>query len=326
MTSAPVRRSPSAGAITRRPRRSEMARQEDRAGRALVTPTFLVVTVVVLVPFVATLLFAFQDLRIIDIPAMSLRDIDLTWDNFAAVIASAGFWTAMRTTVIYAVLTTIGSIGTGLVVALALRQPFRGRGIVRGLVLVPFVLPVVAAVMVWRTLLNTQYGFVNAFGQEFLGWSAPISFLATASHDVAGVSVPVTLLVVIAFEIWKSFPLAYLFIMARLLATQRDVEEAALIDGATPWQRFRHVIAPQLYGVIALLSVLRFIWSFQNFNDIYLLTGGAGGTQVVAVRVYEELATRANIGTASALGLIMTLVLAGFLIVYVRMSRTEVDA
>jgi len=231
----------------------------------------------------------------------------------------------MRTTMVYALATTIGSVGAGLVAALALRRPFRGRSIVRALILIPFVLPVVAGVMIWRTLLNTQYGVVNAFGQEFLGWSAPISFLATASQEIGPISVPLTLLVVIAFEIWKSFPLAYLFIMARLLATQRDIEEAALIDGATPWQIFRHVVAPQLYGVIALLSVLRFIWSFQNFNDIYLLTGGAGGTQVVAVRVYEELATRANIGTASALGLIMTALLAGFLVVYVRMSRREVE-
>ncbi|NDL57446.1 carbohydrate ABC transporter permease [Phytoactinopolyspora mesophila] len=314
-----------ATAPTRRRRRSEMARREDRAGRLLVTPTFLVVVAVVLVPFGATLLFAFQDLRVIDIPTMSLTDLRLTWDNFSEVTSSSGFWTAMRTTLIYAALTTIGSIGTGLVVALALRKPFRGRAIVRGLVLVPFVLPVVAAVMIWKTLLNTQYGFVNAFGQEFLGWEAPISFLATVSHEIGGVSVPMTLLVVVVFEIWKSFPLAYLFIMARLQAAQADIEEAALIDGASPLQSFRHVIAPQLYGVIALLSVLRFIWSFQNFNDIYLLTGGAGGTQVIAVRVYEEMATRANIGTASALGLVMTVVLLGFLVVYVRMSRAEVD-
>jgi multiple sugar transport system permease protein len=297
-----------------------------RAGRVLVTPTLLVVVAVILVPLVATFLFAFQDLRIIDIPSMSLTDLDLTWDNFAAVTSKPGFWTAMRTTLVYAVLTTVGSIGVGLVVALALRRPFRGRAIVRGLVLVPYVLPVVAAVMIWKTLLNTQYGFVNAFGQEFLGWSAPISFLATASQDIGGVSVPVTLLVVVVFEIWKSFPLACLFIMARLQSVPADVEEAALIDGAAPLQSFRHVVAPQLYGVIALLSVLRFIWSFQNFNDIYLLTGGAGGTQVISVQVYEELATRANIGTASALGLVMTVALAGFLVVYVRMSRREVDS
>lgn len=308
-----------------RRRRSEMSKREDRAGRILVSPTLVVVIAVVLVPFGATLLFAFQDLRVIDIPTMSLTDLDLTWANFATAVSRAGFWDAMRTTLVYAVLTTVGSICVGLIVALALRRPFRGRGVVRGLVLIPYVLPVVAAAMIWKSLLNAQYGFVNAFGQEFLGWSQPISFLATVSHDLGFVSVPVTLLVVITFEIWKSFPLAYLFITARLQAAQTDLEEAALIDGATPWQTFRHVIAPQLYGVIALLSVLRFIWSFQSFNDIYLLTGGAGGTQVVAVRVYEELATRADIGTASALGLIMTVVLLGFLVVYVRMSRAEVD-
>ena len=305
--------------------RSAMARQEDRAGRALVAPTLLVVLAVVLVPFLATLLFAFQDLRIIDIPNMSLSDVDLTLDNFAKVTSNSGFWSEMLTTLAYAVLSTLGSIGVGLVVALSLRRPFRGRGIIRGLVLVPYVLPVVAAAMIWKTLLNTQYGFFNAFGQEFFGWNAPISFLSTTSQQFGGVSVPVTFLVVVAFEIWKSFPLAYLFITARLLAAQDDIEEAALIDGASPLQKFRYVIAPQLYGVIALLSLLRFIWTFQNFNDIYLLTGGAGGTKVIAVRVYEELTNKADLGTASALGLVMTAVLVGFLITYVRMSRAEVE-
>lgn len=306
-------------------RRSGIARREDLTGRALVTPTLLVIVGVVLVPAVATVVFAFSDLRVIDIPTMSVAELELTWANFAAVLGGSGFWPALRTTMLYAVFTTIGSITAGLVVALALRRPFRGRGVVRGLVLIPYVLPVVAAVMIWKTLLHTQYGFVNAFGREFLGWSAPISFLSTVSQDFGGIAVPVTLIVVILFEIWKSFPLAYLFVTARLQAAQEDIEEAAVIDGASTVQTFRYVVAPQLYGVIALLSVLRFIWSFQNFNDIYLLTGGAGGTQVIAVRVYEELTTKANIGTSSALGLVMTAVLMIFLVLYVRMSRAEAE-
>ncbi|GAB3553897.1 sugar ABC transporter permease [Arthrobacter tumbae] len=302
-----------------------MARREDLTGRALVTPTVLVVALVVLLPFLASVVFAFLDLDVIDIGPLGTGSIEFTLANFTAAVTSSGFWSALWTTLIYAAATTIGSVVVGLAVSLALRKPFRGRGIIRGLVLVPYVLPVVAAVMIWQQLLNTQYGVVNALGEQFFGWTEPISFLSTTSQDLAGIPVPVTLIVVVLFEIWKSAPLAYLFITARLLAVPRDTEEAALIDGAAPSQQLRYVLLPQLYGVLALLGVLRFIWSFQNFNDIYLLTGGAGGTQVLAVRVYEELTTQGDIGSASALGLIMMVVLSVFLLIYVRMSRKEVS-
>ncbi|HLR96074.1 MAG TPA: sugar ABC transporter permease [Jiangellaceae bacterium] len=300
-----------------------LSQQENRAGKVLVTPTLLIVTLVVLIPFLAVVVLAFQDLRLIEIQTLTLADLTVTFENFEQVLTSSGFWAAFRTTLVYAALSTIGSIGVGLVLALALRRPFRGRGLVRGLLLIPYVLPVVAAVTIWEQLLSSQYGIINAIGRQFLSWDQPINFLSTSSTQVAGVPIPLTLLVVIVFEVWKSFPLAFLFIMARLQAAQGDVEEAALIDGASPLQSFRHVLLPQLAGVIALLSVLRFIWSFQSFNEIYLLTGGAGGTQVIAVRVYEELINRANIGTASALGLVMTAVLAVFLLVYLWMSRRE---
>jgi multiple sugar transport system permease protein len=309
---------------TARARRRTLARREDLTGRALVSPTLLVVVLVVLTPFVMSLLYAFQDVRLIDIGPLGDGETRWTLDNFRAVLSSSGFWAAMRTTVLFAVVTTAGSVAAGLAIALALRKPFPGRGLVRALVLIPYVLPVVAAVMIWEQLLNSQYGFVNAFGERFLGWDEPVSFLSTTSMDVAGLPLPVTLLVVIAFEIWKTAPLAYLFITARLQAVPGDLEEAALIDGAAPSQSFRHVLLPQLAGVLALLAVLRFIWSFQSFNEIYLLTGGAGGTQVLAVRVYEELTTQGDIGAASALGLVMMAILTVLLIIYVRMSRREV--
>ncbi|MBB6170929.1 multiple sugar transport system permease protein [Nocardiopsis mwathae] len=295
--------------------------REELHGRLLVAPTLVVVGAVVLFPFLAVFVLSLQDMRLIDIRGFSPADLEVTLDNFARVLSSAGFWAAARTTLVYAAVTTVGSLLAGLVLALALRRPFAGRGAVRGLLLVPYVLPVVAATTIWSTLLNPQYGAVNEIGQRFLGWSAPINFLTTHGIDIAGIPVPVALSVVILFEIWKSFPLAFLFITARLQAVPRDLEEAAVVDGASPTQVFRHVLLPQLAGVLALLALLRFIWSFQNFTDIWLLTGGAGGTEVVAVRVYEELVTRANIGTASALGVLMTLALAGLLVLYLRMVR-----
>ncbi|MBF8193874.1 sugar ABC transporter permease [Nonomuraea sp. K274] len=310
--------------IRRRP--PSLARLEDLQGRLLVSPTVVIVAVVVLLPFLAVFVFAFADIRLVDIPRLTLGDLKLSLDNLSQVLSSPGFWTALRTTLIYATLTTAGTIACGLAVSLALRHPFRGRGLVRGLLLVPYVLPVIAGVTIWKTLLDSQYGLVNAVGRELFGWDSPVSFLTTKSLDVWGVPVPLALLTVIAFEVWKTFPLAFLFITARLQAVSAEQEEAAMIDGTSAVQRLRYVVLPQLRGVLALLVVLRFIWSFQNFNDVYLLTGGAGGTQVLAVRVYDELITSVDIGTASALGLLMTAMLSVLLIAYVRMTRKERDA
>ena len=94
---------------------------------------------------------------------------------------------------------------------------------------------------------------------------------------------------VIAFEIWRYFPFAFLFLTARLVSLPGDIEEAAIVDGATPWQNFRFVVFPQLLPVIALLSVLRLIMTFNKFDDVFLLTGGGAGTEVAAVRVYDTL-------------------------------------
>ena len=291
----------------------------------MVLPTLIAVGLVVAYPLLRSVLFAFQDIRLVDIPRLSLLGADATLDNFRDVLQASGFWSAMRTTVVYAAACTAGTLGLGLATALAFRGSFRGRGPLRAVILVPYVLPVVAATTMWKTLLNPQFGPINALGMRFFGWDEPVNFLSRTSVDVSSVSVPVALSTVIVFELWKTTPLAFLFITARLQTISKDLEEAATLDGATPSQLFRHVILPELKGVLVLLALLRFIWSFQNFNDIYLLTGGAAGTEVVAVRVYNELIRRADVGTASATGLVMTAVLIVVLAVYLRVDRRMED-
>jgi ABC-type sugar transport system permease subunit len=123
---------------------------------------------------------------------------------------------------------------------------------------------------------------------------------------------------VIVFEIWRYFPFAFLFLTARLLGLPKDVEEAALVDGVTPSQNFRYVVLPQIMPVIALLSVLRLIMTFNKFDDIYLLTGGGAGTEVAAVRVYNQLIGSFDIGGAAANAFVLSAVLAGSLFVYVK--------
>ena len=116
---------------------------------------------------------------------------------------------------------------------------------------------------------------------------------------------PTALLTVIAFETWRYFPFAFLFLVARMQAIPGDLDEAARVDGASVWQRFRNVVWPQLVPVIAVLAVLRFIFTFNKFDDIYLLTGGGAGTEVVSVRVYDFLTARKDVGLAAAQAVVL---------------------
>lgn len=301
----------------RRP--ASAGQRENRAGLAFVTPTFLVVLVVVIIPILWTVLLAFQHARLVDIQGMGLFG-NWSLDNFSAVFGSAGFWSSLSTTLLYTVGSTAGSIVLGLIAALALRRPFRGRGLLRGSMLLPYVAPVVAVAFVWQVALSPQYGIVNEWGGKLLGWDDPIAFLSTRSYEVSLLGlhfdIPLALLTVIAFETWRYFPFAFLFLLARLQAVPDGLEEAARVDGATPSQNFRHILLPQLMPVIALLSVLRFIMTFNKFDDVYLLTGGGAGTDVVAVRVYDFLTARFDVGAAAAQALVLAAVLMVLLGVY----------
>jgi ABC-type sugar transport system permease subunit len=296
-----------------RPRGSITERRDNRAGLALVLPTTIIVLAVIIVPVIWNLVLAFQETSFTTIAANGLFN-PLTLANFSAVLTDAGFWGSLGTTVIYSVLSTAGSIVVGLIAALAFRKPFRGRGISRSLMLLPYVAPVVAVAFVWQIMLNPQFGIINALGTNVLGWQHPIDFLGKA---------PYALITVIVFEIWRYFPFAFLFITARLVGLPKEVEEAALVDGVTPWQNFRHVVLPQLLPVIALLSVLRLIMTFNKFDDIFLLTGGGAGTEVSAVRVYNTLLGSFDIGGAAANAFVLSAILAVALFVYVKFFATR---
>jgi multiple sugar transport system permease protein len=217
---------------------------------------------------------------------------------------------------------TLGAIALGVAAALLVRRSFPGRGLVRGVLLLPWVAPVVAITFIWTVLLSPQLGFVNAVGTGVFGWDAPIPFLSQEKGTITlfglSIGVPTALLMVIVFESWKSFPFAFLFLLARLQAVPGELEEAAKVDGATPTQIFRHILLPQLAGVIALIAVLRFIFTFNAFDEIYLLTGGGAGTEVLATQVYSFLTARNDVGASAAVAMFMAAVLAVLLMVYLK--------
>jgi multiple sugar transport system permease protein len=305
-----------------------LAQQEARAGLALLSPTLIVVLAMVVLPILWTIIIAFQSLRLRNLRTR-LFDFSFTLDNFSTVLTSPGFLEALKVTLIYSIVGTTLSIGLGLVAALVVRKPFKGRTLVRASMLLPYVAPVVAVTFVWQIMLDPELGIVNAIGTDLLGWESPIPFLTQERGTITifgfDLGVPTALIVVILYQAWRYFPFSFLFILARLQALPGELDEAARVDGATPLQRFWRITLPQLQGVIALLTVLRFIWTFNEFDDIYLLTQGGAGTEVISVRVFRYLTGRGDIGAAAALSLVLASLLAVLLYLYFKFFVGRVD-
>jgi multiple sugar transport system permease protein len=309
------------------PRRSLTLRQsEARAGIGLILPTVTIIVLVIVVPIVWTVVLAFKELKLIGLARADWFS-DYSLQNFVTVFSARAFWSSLGTTLTYSIGGTLCSVGLGLIAALALRGKFPGRGLIRSAMLLPYIAPVVAVTFVWTTMLNPQFGIINVWGQTLFGWEEPIAFLSQRSSPVGffGLTfeVPTALLTVIVYEMWRSFPFAFLFLTARLQAVPGVLEEAARVDGATLTQRFRHIVLPQLMPTIAVLVMLRLIWTFNNFDDVYLLTGGGAGTEMVSIRVFKFLTARGDIGAASAQALVLAAVLGLLVVVYLRFAARE---
>lgn len=256
-----------------------------------------------------------------------LTSFDFTFENFQRVFDSSEFWSVLRVTIYYTVFSTVGALIVGLFAAQLMNTAFKGRGILRGLFLFPYVAPVIAVAFTWLILLDPFSGTINAMLVEMGLIGAPINFFGTREVDITifGLTFgfPVALSTVIAFEAWRYFPLSFLFILAAMQSVSAEMYEAAEMDGATPLQQFWYLSLPQLLGILSVLFLLRFIWTFNKFDDIFLLTGGAAGTRTLTVQVYEQGFALSNLGAGAAVAVVVFFVLLIFALAFFRFSPKE---
>jgi multiple sugar transport system permease protein len=313
----------------KRRKKSGLQKKESRLGVTLMLPTVLVLLVLFFFPLLWNFALSLQPARLINIREVSLIGFTPSLKNFELVLSDNEFWPVLRTTFVYTIGGSVLSILMGLWAALTLQSSFRGRSIVRGLVLFPYVVPVIAAAFVWQVMLNPNFGITNVW-LERLGFNA-IDFLGTRSYDMSvfglfTLSIPLALITVIMFEAWRYFPFAFLFILAALQSQSSEINEAAEVDGATISQRFRYITLPSLAPVISVLFLLRFIWTFNKFDDIFLLTGGGAGTKVITVKIVDWLIGRGNVGAAAALGIILAAILSVVVLIYYKFFYVEESA
>lgn len=225
-----------------------------------------------------------------------LTNADFTFDNFRRVFDGEEFWGVLGVTLFYTVFGTVGALLFGLFAALLLNKSFKGQGILRGLYLFPYVSPIIAVAFAWILLFDPFSGSANALLIQMGVTEEAINFFGQR---------PLALIMVTVFEIWRYFPLSFLFILARMQSIDSDMYEAADMDGASPFQKFWSLSVPQLLGILSVLFLLRFIWTFNKFDDIFLLTGGNAGTRTLTVNVYEQAFAISNIGAGAAVAVVI---------------------
>ena len=243
-----------------------------------------------------------------------LTNAEFTFDNFRKLFDQKEFFTVLWTTLFYTFFGTVGALVFGLFAALLLNTSFRGQGILRGFFLFPYVAPVIAVAFTWINLLDPFSGSINTLIIQMGLTEEAINFFGQR---------PLALIMVTLFEVWRYFPLSFLFILARMQAIDYDMYEAADMDGASPFQKFWYLSIPQLLGILSILFLLRFIWTFNKFDDIFLLTGGNAGTRTLTVNVYEQAFGISNIGAGAAVAVIIMLFLLLFSIFFFRFISQE---
>ncbi len=256
-----------------------------------------------------------------------LTSFEFTFDNFKKVFSATEFVQVLKVSIYYTIFGTAGALLVGLFAAQILQKSFKGRTFVRGLLLFPYISPVIAVAFSWVILFDPFSGVVNSMLIQMNVIDKPINFFGQKYTDISIFGYifkfPLALSMVIAFEIWRYFPLSFLFILARMQSLPEDVFDAAEIDGASPFQQFYYISLPFLIGIISILFLLRFIWTFNKFDDIFLLTGGNAGTRTFTVNVYEQAFAISNLGAGAAVAVVIFTFLLVFSLVFIKYSKKD---
>jgi multiple sugar transport system permease protein len=297
--------------------------QETRLAWMLILPTALIVFGVVLFPAIFSIWISFHDVGLKELgnvfkaDFVGLDNYRTVFDDFAFKFQGMKVWGAAVTSIVYSFAATTLTVLVGLIAALLLNRPFRARGLTRAIFLFPYVAPIVSVAFVWRWILDPRpSGVLNDILMGLGIIDRPEAFLAKRGLALG---------LVIVFTAWRYFPFAMLMILARLQALDRTLYEAAEVDGAGTWAKFLYVTLPELRYVMGAIFVLRLIWTFNKFDDIWLLTGGGFGTNVLPVLTYQFSFKMNDFGKGAANAMILLLILVVFLMVYVGVVMRRID-
>ena len=269
----------------------------DKINLVFVLPAMLIVFLLLVYPIFSSIYFSFTSKNLIR-PYYKW----IWFDNFKFVLTNPEFYHAFLTSIKWTVLSITGQLLVGFIAALSLNRIPKFSGFYRTLLIIPWAFPAIVIAFSWKWILNDVYGFIPNLLTQLHITKENINFLAD----------PKTAFWIVLFiNIWFGAPLFMVNILAALKTIPREQYEAAIVDGASSFQVFRYITIRHIRGVIGLLVVLRTIWVFNNFDLLYLLTGGGPSdlTTTLPIYAYKTGWNLKRLGTASAVTILLLLFL-----------------
>lgn len=236
------------------------------------------------------------------------------WANYGHVLGSSQFWASIQTTLVWTIGCLVFQFALGMGLALIFNQNLPGSRFCRALFLAPWVMPGVVVAVIWQWIYQPIFGILNT----------ALTAVGLPTHQ--WLSDPSTVLpAVILVNIWKGFPFWMTMLTAALQTIPRDLYEAATVDGAGGWARFRFITIPSIKAVLVITTVLAFIWTFNYLDLVYVLTGGgpANMTQIFPIYIYQTAFDSQQLGLAAAASMILFVAMSLVMIVYLRMTRVR---
>ncbi|MCY4071591.1 MAG: sugar ABC transporter permease [Chloroflexi bacterium] len=257
-------------------------------------PAVLIIAATILVPFGMAVFLSLHNWNL----KRPGRERFVGLENYSDWLSDRDFWVPLQTTFTFAILAVAVIIIISLLISLLLNERFPGRGVLRALLLVPWAIPSVVNALLWKWLLNPQYGLVNAIFFEF--------GIITEYQNMLGSMPSVMIWLVIAYS-WIHIPLATLLLLSGLQTIPGDIYESAIVDGAGIWQRFLTITLPLLRPMLSIVIIFEMIFAFKVFDIIFVLTAGgpADATNVLGWQIYTETFRKLDFGAGSSIAMLL---------------------
>ena len=286
-------------------------RKNALAGWLLLAPSLLLIGGLILYPILYNLWLSLFDKHAF-MPVQTFVGLR----HYRYFATDPEFWSSFYYGVVYAAVTMALQLVLGVAAALLLNEAFRGRNVLRGVVLFPYLIPTIVAVILWKWLLNDSYGLVNHLLLVAGLVGTPVAWLGK-DHIMASL---------IITSVWQFFPFVVVTYLARLQTIPPELYEAARVDGATAWRRFLHVTLPATRSVLFVIILLRSIWMFTKFDTVWLMAGDGAVSRYIRtlpVYAYARSFTYLQAGMGAALAVLMFGMLLAATAVYFRLFRDE---
>jgi len=293
---------PEMAAPPARPHLSDRARSERRLGWILSAPAVIVMLLVAAYPIVNAFYLSLFNDRLTN-PAG--REF-IGFKNYTVILTDSLWWGAVATTLLITLVTVSVELVVGFGFALVMHKVIFGKGVVRTSILIPYAIITVVSAYAWQYAFAINSGFVDP-GRDWFGGRLTSLFVICLS------------------EIWKTTPFMSLLLLAGLAQVPNDMQEAAMVDGATWWQRLWRVTLPNMKAAIMVALLFRTLDAFRIFDNVFVMTQGANGTETVSLLAYRQTISRAEIGLGSAVSVLLFLCVVLICFIFIKGFRTDLS-